>query len=95
MLCLRNLFLVNLWQAIDVVVVALDAEVLCEVDNLHIGRDGMLLQKLFALAVTEAEEDHVNILKRHRIGESQIGFPDQSFMHVADEQLQKKFFLVL
>ena len=66
---LHNRFLVNLRQTVDIVVVALDAEVLCQIDNLDLCGDGMFLQERLTLAVAEAEEHYVDIIKRHLIGE--------------------------
>ena len=45
----------------------------------------MLLEKRLALAVAEAEEHEVDILKGHRVGKAQVGVPDQPFMHVAHQ----------
>ena len=64
---------------------ALDAEVLGKVDNLHVGRNGVLLQELLALAVTEAEEHHVNLLEGHLCREAQVGFSNQSLMDVTHQ----------
>ena len=55
----------RLRQAIDEVVTARDAEVLCEVDNPHILRNGVFFQELLALTVTEAEEHHIDLPERH------------------------------
>ena len=85
MLSLLDVFFVNLWQTVDVVVIALDTEVLCEVDNFHIRRDGVLLEKCLALAVTEAEEYDVDLVERHRVGKFQISLTDESFVHVTQQ----------
>ena len=63
--------------------VTLDAEVLCQVDDLHMLGDGVLLQESFTLPMPEAEEYDVDILKRHRVSELEVGFPNQSFMNIA------------
>ena len=81
---LDNLF-VNLRQTIDVVMVTLNAEVLREVDNLHVLGDGVLFQECLALAVAEAEEHHVNLVERHLVGKPQIGITDESFVNVAHQ----------
>ena len=83
MLCFLDSLLVNLWQAIDVVVVASDSEVLCQIDDLHMAGDGMLLEELFALPMTKAEEDYVDIFEWHLVSKPQVGVADESFMHVA------------
>ena len=85
MLALRNLLAVNLRQAIHIVVVALDAEVLCQVDDFHVGWNRVLLQERLALAVAEAEEHHIDLVKRHFCREALLGFPEQPLMHIAEE----------
>ena len=82
---LDNLGLVDFRQSVDVVVVALNAEVLREVDNLDAVGDGVLLQERFALAVTETEEDNVYLIEWHLVGKTQISVTNQSFVHVADQ----------
>ena len=57
-------------------------EVLCQVDNLDVGRDGVFLEESLTLAVSEAEEDNVNLVKRHLVGKRQIGIANQSLMDV-------------
>ena len=47
--------------------------------------DSVFLQKGLTLAVTKAEEHHVDILERHFCCEALVGFADQSFMYVADK----------
>ena len=73
----------GLRQSVDVVVRAGDAEVLCQIDNLHVGGDGVLLEEGLALAVAEAEEDHVDLVERHLVGELQVGLAYESLMDVA------------
>ena len=65
MLALCDGVSVYLWQAIDIIVSALDAEVLGKVDYLHSLRDGMLVEECLALTVAETEEYHINIVERH------------------------------
>ena len=50
-----------------------DAEVLCQVDNLHMLGDGVLLQELLALAMAETEEHHIHFIEGHGIGKAQVG----------------------
>ena len=78
-----NIFFVDFRQSVDVVVIPLDTEVLSQVDNFDFGWDGVLLQKLFALAVAEAEEDYVNILEWHLVSKPQVCVADEAFMHIA------------
>ena len=47
--------------------------------------DGMLLEELLALAVTETEEDYVDILKRHLVGEPQVCIADKAFMDITHQ----------
>ena len=82
MLTLGYLLAVGLRQTIHVVVIALDAEVLCQVYYLHVGWYGVLLEECLALAVTETEEYHVNLVKRHLAGKLQFGVAYQTFVHV-------------
>ena len=82
MLGLLDLFLVDLRQTIDIVVATLDAKVLCQVDNLDILRDGMLFKECLALAVSEAEEYHVHLVKRHLVRKLQFCFAYQAFVNV-------------
>ena len=85
MLSLGNLFFVDLRQTIDIIMITLDAEVLCQVDDFYVLWDGMLLEEGLTLAVTETEEYDVNLIKRHLVGELQICLTDESFVYVADE----------
>ena len=82
MLGLLDLFFVDFRQTIDIVVATLDAKVLCQVDNLDILRDGMLFKECLALAMPEAEEYHVHLVKRHLVGEAQLRVSEQSFVDV-------------
>ena len=84
-MCLCDFLFINLWQTIDIVVVSLDAEILSEVDNLHVLGDGVLLQELFTLAVSEAEEHHVDLVERHLVRELQIRLADESLMYIAHQ----------
>ncbi len=85
MLRLLNLFLVNLGQAIDVVVVALDAEVLRQVDDFYFCGNGMLLEECLTLPMAEAEEYHIDLVERHLVGELQIGIANQTFVHITHQ----------
>ena len=51
MLSLCNLLFINLWQTIDIIMIALNTEVLCEVDDLDVPWDGVLLEECLALAM--------------------------------------------
>ena len=62
--------------------VALDTEVLCQVDNLHVGRDVMLFQESLALAMSEAEEYNINLVKRQLAGKLQIRIANQTFVYI-------------
>ena len=85
MLCLLNGGLVDFGQTIDIIVVALDAEILCQVDNLDACRYAMFFEELFALAVTEAEENDVDLIKGHFVSKLEVGVANESFMYVADQ----------
>ena len=47
--------------------------------------DGMLLEELLALAVAEAEEDHVDILKRHLVRKPQVCIADEALMYITHQ----------
>ena len=82
MLCGGNLVVVDFGQSIYVVVTAFDAEILCQVDDFHVGGYGMFLEERLALSVTEAEEHHVNLVERHLVGKLQFGIAYESFMNI-------------
>ena len=65
--------------------VALDAEVLCEINDLYPFGDGMLLEEGLTLAVTETEEHDVNLIKRHLVGELQICLANQPLVNITDK----------
>ena len=85
MLGFLNVLLINLGQTIDIVMVALDAEVLCQIDNLHVLRDSVLLKECLTLTMSEAEEYDVDLVERHCVSKAQLGFPEQSLVYVADQ----------
>ena len=82
--CISDLLFVYLWESVYIIVFAFDAEILCEVDYLHVGRNVVFLQELLALAVPEAEEHHINIIERHLRSELQVGVANQSFVHISN-----------
>lgn len=79
---LCNLVLVYLGQAINVVVCAFDAEILRQIDNLHAVGNDVLFQELLTLAVAETEEDDINLMEGHLVGEPQVGVANKPFVHV-------------
>ena len=85
MLSLLDVFFVNLWQTVDIVVVTFDAEILCQVDDLNISRNRVFFQECLALTVTEAEEYHIHLIEGHLVGEFQIGFTCQPFMDITHQ----------
>ena len=74
----------SLGQAIDIVVIALDAEILRQVDDLDIGRDLMFLEECLALAMAEAEEHHIDLVERHVGRETEIGIANQTLVHIRE-----------
>ena len=60
-------------------------EVLCQVDNLHVLRNIVLLQERLALAVTEAEEDDIHLVERHLGGKLQISLAIQSLVNLSHQ----------
>jgi hypothetical protein len=45
----------------------------------------MLLEELFALAVAEAEENHVDILERHLVCEPQVCIADEALVYITHQ----------
>ena len=72
-----------LGQTVDIVVVAGNAEVLCQVYDAHMCRDVMLLQEGTALAMTKTEEHHVDLLPGHLAGKAEVGLAIQALVHFA------------
>ena len=52
---------------------------------IHLGRYRMLLQKGFAFTVSEAEEHHIYLPKRHGCRKPQVGVAIKTFMHIGHE----------
>ena len=73
MLSLLNVHLVDLWQSIDIVMITFDAEILCQIDNLDILRNRVFFEKSLTLSMSEAEKHDIDVFKRHRIREFQVG----------------------
>ena len=83
---LGNGVTVNLRQTIHIVVtLALQAEVLCQVDYLNVLWNLMFLQERLALAMTETEEHNVHIIERHLRCKAQVGVAIQSLMHIGNK----------
>ena len=57
--------LVDFRKSVDIVVAALDAEILGKVYYLDMSRYGMLFEEGFALAVAEAEEYDIDVAEGH------------------------------
>ena len=81
-LSICDIFLVNLRQTIDVVVVTFDAEILSQIDDLDVSRDAVFLEESLALAVSKAEEDYIDLVKGHLVGKLQICLANQTFMDI-------------
>src|SRR5690349_10878813 len=78
-LCFLDLVAVDLGETIDEISVGdgfAQAEVLAEVDDPGIGVERFGVKKLFALTMTQAEEDDVNRLAK-RVAEGHGGLSDQ------------------
>ena len=72
-----------LWQAIHIVMFACYTEILCQVDDAHMGRNLVLLKEGTALAMTKAEEHHIHLFPRHLAGEAEVGFAIQALVYLA------------
>ena len=84
MLCLGYSFFVYFGKTVNVVVAfRFEAEVLCEVDNFHIRWYGVLLEECLTLAVTEAEEHHIDLVEGHLRRELQVAVAIQSLVHLS------------
>ena len=85
-LCLADLLAVELRQTVDIVVVgSREAEILRQVDDLHVRGNGMLFQEGLALAVSEAEKHYVDLVEGHIAGEAQVGLAIQPFVYVGQQ----------
>ena len=65
--------------------VALNAEVLCQIDDLDILWDGVLLEECLTLAMTKAEENNIHLIEGHLVSKLQIGLTNQAFVYIADQ----------
>ena len=85
MLCLGDKLMMNLRKTVDEVVCrGGDPEVLRQIDDLHLFRDGVLFQVSLTLAMTETEEYHIHLIERGVSGEYHVGVSKQSFVHITD-----------
>ena len=85
MLCRTGGAAVQFRQAVDeVVVVALDAVVHGEVDNLQLFRYVVAFHEFLRIAVGGAEKEDVDFVQRQLVGESQVCFSVQAFVYVGD-----------
>lgn len=94
---LRNTVVVDLRKTIDKVMAVCrrmlcggyrcrcQTEVLCQINDLHTLRDLMLAEECLTLAVTETEEDNIDIVKRQLVGEPEGGVAIESFVDIRDE----------
>ena len=74
---------VQFGQAVDeIVIIALDAVIHREVNNLQVFGHVMALHKPTCVAVGSAEEKHINFVQRKPVGEGQFGFAIETFVHV-------------
>ncbi len=53
-----------------------NAEILSQIDYLHISRNSVLLQESLALTVAETEKYNVNLIKRHLVRKLQFCLAD-------------------
>jgi hypothetical protein len=81
---LSGLTFMYLGQTVNKVMIAFDSEILCQIDNLHMGRNLMLFEKLLALAMSEAEEHDIHLIERQLRSELQVGVAKESFMHISN-----------
>ena len=84
MLCLCYLSLIHFRQAINIIMISCNSEILCQVNNLYILWYSMLLQELLALAMSETEEHHIYLVERHLVGKLQICVAQQTLVYVGN-----------
>ena len=64
-----------------------EAEVLCQVNNTHIGRNLIFCKELCALAMAHAKEQHIDAFQGQAIGELHIRLAEQPFVDVRQKIL--------
>ena len=67
-----------------VMVIALDTIVHAEVDNLQIFRHIVAIHKFLGIAMSCAEEQHIDFIQRKLVGKNQISFTIQAFVNVCN-----------
>ena len=82
MLSLLDFLFVYLRQTVDIVMIAFDAEILCEIDDLHVLWDGVLLEESLAFTMSETEEHYINLVERHLVGELQISIANETLVDI-------------
>ena len=82
--CTRNLLALHLRQTIDKAIVLI-TKILCQVHNLHVGRNVVLLHKLSTCSVSRAEEQQINCSQVVLRREAQVTLSIQSAVYLAHE----------
>ncbi len=62
--------------------ITFDAEILCEIYDLHVVRDGMFLEERLALTMSKAEEHDINLVERHLVSELQISIANETLVDI-------------
>lgn len=60
----------------------IDSEVLCQIDNLHVGGNCMFLEEGLALAMAKAEEYNVHLVEGHLARKLHFRIAKQAFVYV-------------
>ena len=85
---LSYLSLVDFRQTIDIIMVGRGKpEVLCQVDDTYILRHGVFLEELCTLAVAHTQEQHIDALQRHAVGELHVGLAKEAFVNICEKCL--------
>ena len=79
---LTNGFTMRLRQSVNEIMIADNAEILGKVDNLYVGRHGMLPEEGLALAVAEAKKYNIDIIETVFAAKPQITLPYQSLVYI-------------
>ena len=82
MIASADLVTMGLGQSVYIIMAGRsNAEVLCQVDNLHMLGYAVFLQESLALAMAKTEEHHIHLVKRHIGRKLHFCFTNEAFMH--------------
>ena len=77
---------VQFGQAVnEIVFIAFDTVIHAEVDDLHVVGNSMAFHEFLCIAMSGTEEQKVDAVQRELVGETHIGFSEQSAVNVSDQ----------